>query len=322
MKKQTIVFLIASILISVFTGCNRNETSKTEMDVVEEETKLEEEEKNPEEDNIVDEEITDNAEKENAINIEVTSYFESYKQLVDILDMDKTESWQFGTSDSYVSDGFYLEWNGNIFSMKITDDSQTMVYGVKIGDEVEKLDEVIVQNEWVSYYLSNTQHDYLNMINGEMYLVVAYIDENGKITSWYINNWPEGEDIWEYYEYFENKEKSSTIDVVSKSSFAGVWTVDVQKTNASNDESLRYYFGSGISYGYKMELREDGTASWYIGIENGGNGTYDFSGSSGTLLYTSYEEDNNIILELNVVEENGITYIVMNFDDYKLYWVR
>lgn len=71
-----------------------------------------------------------------------------------------------------------------------------------------------------------------------------------------------------------------------------------------------------------MELREDGTASWYIGIENGGNGTYDFSGSSGTLSYTSYEEDNNIILELNVVEENGITYIVMNFDDYKLYWVR
>lgn len=85
MKKRTIVFLIASILISVFTGCNRNETGKTEMDVVEEETKLEEEEKNPEENNIVDEEITDNAEKENAINIEVTSYFESYKQYGNIM---------------------------------------------------------------------------------------------------------------------------------------------------------------------------------------------------------------------------------------------
>lgn len=107
-----------------------------------------------------------------------------------------------------------------------------------------------------------------------------------------------------------------------KEKVVGTWEVDPEKTNAENDSSLQVMFGSGIKYGYELVLNEDGTASWYIGIGNGGSGTYVLDGSIVTLTYVDYEEQDQRVMTLRSLEEAGKSYIRMNYENYDLYWVK
>lgn len=102
----------------------------------------------------------------------------------------------------------------------------------------------------------------------------------------------------------------------------GTWEVDSEKTNAKNDLSLQMMFGSGIKYGDELILNEDGTASWYIGIGNGGSGTYVLDGSTVILTYVDYEEQDERAMTLRNLEEAGKSYILMNYENYDLYWVK
>ena len=102
----------------------------------------------------------------------------------------------------------------------------------------------------------------------------------------------------------------------------GDWTVDVEKTNSSNTLSLHDTFGSGIRYGYEMILKEDGTASWYIGIGNGGEGTYSFPNNTGKLSYLDYQTETEKIVTLSILQESGKNYILMEYQDYMLYWIK
>lgn len=107
-----------------------------------------------------------------------------------------------------------------------------------------------------------------------------------------------------------------------KEKIIGTWEVDSEKTNAENDLSLRMMFGSGIKYGDELILNEDGTASWYIGIGNGGSGTYVLDGSTVILTYVDYEEQNERGMTLKSLEWAGKSYILMNYENYDLYWVK
>lgn len=102
----------------------------------------------------------------------------------------------------------------------------------------------------------------------------------------------------------------------------GHWIVDVEKTSDANDISFMTYFGSGIKYGYEMILNEGGVASWYIGIGNGGEGVYSFSNSNGELKYYDYEDGSEKTVLLSFIEEGSVNYIVMEYDNYILYWIR
>ncbi len=102
----------------------------------------------------------------------------------------------------------------------------------------------------------------------------------------------------------------------------GIWTVDVEKTDSANDLSLQYAFGSGIRYGYEMVLNKDGTASWSIGIGNGGEGTYTIQDSAGKLNYIDYEDKTEKTVALSILEESGNDYILMEYDGYTLYWTK
>ena len=104
-----------------------------------------------------------------------------------------------------------------------------------------------------------------------------------------------------------------------KEKVVGTWEVDSEKTNAENDLSLQMMFGSGIKYGDELILNEDGTASWYIGI---GSGTYVLDGSTVILTYVDYEEQDERVMSLRSLEEAGKSYILMNYENYDLYWVK
>lgn len=105
-------------------------------------------------------------------------------------------------------------------------------------------------------------------------------------------------------------------------SIIGIWTIDTEKTNSSNNLSLQDAFGTGIGYGYEMVLNEDGTASWYIGIGNGGDGTYSIQNTTGEINYLDYETKQENSVALSITQESGKEYILMEYGDYILYWIK
>lgn len=128
-------------------------------------------------------------------NIEISSYFGQCERIIEELPMIATDCWQFPDSNSYVIDQFYLEWEGNLYSMKNEGASYVTLYNFSIGDNAAKLENSLQENGWLNYYSNDDECSYVSIINDEEYIVYIYKDGNGKIASWYLNNWPEGEGL-------------------------------------------------------------------------------------------------------------------------------
>lgn len=132
-------------------------------------------------------------------NIEISSYFEQYEQLVQKLGMSPTDYWQFPDSNSYEKDKFYLEWKDDLFSMKNEGASYIKLYSSSIGDSVAQVENVLKENGWVNYDSNDNECVYIAIINDKEYIMYIYKDKNSNISSWYLNNWPEGEDIASFF---------------------------------------------------------------------------------------------------------------------------
>ena len=132
--------------------------------------------------------------------IDVKNYLNDYKSLKPILQMKPTKYWQFwGNNDSYVVNGFYLEWDDSvypIFSMKNEGNPNVQLYGIHIGDKVTEAGTILRKNGWKDL----GQGTYIAIINNGQYLIEIKSDKNGKVKNWYMNNWPEGEDLIEAFE--------------------------------------------------------------------------------------------------------------------------
>ena len=144
--------------------------------------------------------------RKKSMSIEISHYLKNFEELVDLLNMHVTPSWQFGVQDSYVSDGFYLEWEKQTFSMKNESSDKVMLFSICLGDTITHADQILKQNGWISYHESKENNSYLASIEGRQYLLSMDKDENGNITYWYLNNWPEGEDIEDYLERLQDVE--------------------------------------------------------------------------------------------------------------------
>ena len=146
-------------------------------------------------------------------DIEITSYFEKYEQLIDKLDMMPTDFWQFPDADSYVSDNFYLEINEDLFSMKNEGAPYIKLYNCSIGNNIIQLDEVLKENGWMNSYKDERQYIYISIINDKKYILYVYIDENSNINSWYLNNWPQGEEIADWFLELQRGEQDTGADM-------------------------------------------------------------------------------------------------------------
>lgn len=141
-------------------------------------------------------------------NIEITSYMETYKDLVEKLGMSSTDSWQFLGNDSYVVDQFYLEWEENIWSMKNEGAPYIKLYGFSLGDSVETVEKTLLEKEWVSYYSDDKENIYLAIINDKPYMISLRKDENNNLSSWYFCNWPEGDNVGEFFAKSREKQEN------------------------------------------------------------------------------------------------------------------
>ena len=165
------------------------------------------------------------------VTVDISAYFQGYRQLVDLLQMDPAEDWQFGgvNSSSYGKDGFRLLWNdgGNqpVFSMKNEGNGQVTLYGVRVGDSILDLDEKLLENGWSSDYKADDSWYYCSLQEGDTLYQEVTVDENNQVVSWYLCNWPQGEGFGSIYDQLR----------------AGTWTEPMGAAAVVPDASLRSY---------------------------------------------------------------------------------
>lgn len=156
----------------------------------------------PESTDIKEEKSVETESQEKATpEVDVSNYLSDYKSLKSLLNMESTTSWQFGTSDSYVSNNFYLEWDKDIYSMRNDGNPSVKVYGISIGDGLEQAGKTLTANGWKDCETEGGGF-FITIIGGNKYCLEFGIDGNGNVSNWYLNNWPEG-DIIDYYDSLE-----------------------------------------------------------------------------------------------------------------------
>lgn len=185
--------------------------------------------------------------------IEISSYFEQYTQLVEKLGMQITEPWQFSGSDSYMKDQFYLEWLDTAFSMKNEGVSYIKLYGIGLGESSSQIEKALKDNGWVKYSSSDTECTYLAFLNNVIYMVAIQKDDNGNVKSWYLNNWPEGEgisiavELLKSDQYPDEEWKREYISYIQKQGHLSSYIYKLIDING--DEIPELYYDSGTIAG-------------------------------------------------------------------------
>ena len=269
--KKRIILLTCCLLLAV-SGCRNqrtegeekeqeNQKSQEENQEQENQKSQEENQEQPEETK-TEKEIPSDEElslQENSeTHIEVSDYFQNFQQLVDILGMEHTEGWQLSDTDSYKKDNFYLEWLDDAFSMKDEGTDYVSLYGITVGDDMTEADTAMKENGWITYYTNENTSAYLTTINDRAFMASFDGNEEGKVTLWYLNNWPQGEDIYEVLNGQATAEESGdtqeTPDVSSEWKQAYIDYInshgqfEISKlVNINNDEIPELYINFGTT---------------------------------------------------------------------------
>lgn len=107
----------------------------------------------------------------------------------------------------------------------------------------------------------------------------------------------------------------------------GTWTLDMDacEKNLQNNGSMQELFGTGLQWGYALNLNEDNTMDYYIAIGIGGSGTYQIEDDNilATVKpYTEGEEQPDETIILTPVEIDGVLHLTMPCYEETMYWVK
>lgn len=106
------------------------------------------------------------------------------------------------------------------------------------------------------------------------------------------------------------------------SNLIGRWTLEVEKTDASNEKNLFMSFGSNLRLGFGMIISEDGSFVWWIAAGHGGTGTWHLDNSIIRANVYTHERQLPMEIELEIRHSaDGSIYLVMNYCT-TLVWVK
>lgn len=132
------------------------------------------------------------------------------------------------------------------------------LYGITVGDDMTEADTAMKENGWITYYTNENTSAYLTTINDRAFMASFDGNEEGKVTLWYLNNWPQGEDIYEVLNGQATAEESGdtqeTPDVSSEWKQAYIDYInshgqfEISKlVNINNDEIPELYINFGTT---------------------------------------------------------------------------
>lgn len=115
----------------------------------------------------------------------------------------------------------------------------------------------------------------------------------------------------------------SDIPAETTPGYIGYWNIDADYTHERmvNYASLHDLFGSGIRVGENLELNEDGSVVMSIGMSVYVEGTYEIT-DSGIKITGTDGWGENVSFEMPSMEDNGMTYLVYEYDGEKIYWKK
>ena len=175
---------------------------------------------------------------------------------------------------------------------------------VKGKDEKKTVDETVKNNAQETSGESTKEESEKNEINGTQ---SSEIQENSGESA--NKSTDENEEIQ------DNTTQNQTSNIV------GEWSLDWEATNANNEKPVRTEFGSGITEGNNITFNDDGSFSWYLGIGNGGKGTYveDDGNIAGT--YTSDTDGTQQEITMTLSDDE-IVMDIWGDNSYSVYWEK
>lgn len=243
----------------------------------------------PEKVMVVKIEVPETAKKKN--DIEISDYFSTYRELQELLNMKSTELWQFkgeSGAESYMADEFYLEWMDEMFSMKNNGASYIKLYGITLGDKIDQATSELQKNGWKKLYDTTSGSAFVTLINDLPYFVYQKIDNNGAIQSWYLNNWPQGEDVSDAISELreEHQEDTSALPVKKTYEYANgqfLSNFTISDENGIKNASLMFWHDNGRS-----SSDEEFHFEWNDGMKE-----YDVVGARSNQKFHLYFEQTN-----------------------------
>ena len=131
--------------------------------------------------------------------IDIGSYLYDYEPLISAWDMERTESWDSISSEAYVKDGFYIEFDQNTgkVSMKNEGNELCEILGLELGQHLNIVEYTLLEESWIKL----EEGVYIRKINNprgyEVFRLEFTWNADGGITSWYFNNWQEDVSIFD-----------------------------------------------------------------------------------------------------------------------------
>ncbi len=123
--------------------------------------------------------------------------------------------------------------------------------------------------------------------------------------------------------------ETSTDTAPLPSAYIGLWRLDGPKTAQMLQEgwTLQTMFGSGLQqFGASMEIKEDGSFSYSIGIGLGGTGQLTAEDNGFSVTITPYEShsDELEVQHLRAETDSDVFYLIMDnyMEGNDLYWVK
>ena len=243
--------------------------------------------------------------------LEIEGYLrEDPEPLVSLLGMEKAaEPWQFGDqANSYEQGGLAIEWmdpedNYDLYAVSaqgIGDDSVS-ICGVACGKTYEQVDQPLLESGWIVRHAEEDGAGYLKFEEDASFsLEIQFGAEDHVITQWYWNNWPEGEDVADFYDQ-QNGGSSGNY-----TAYTSVLQQVEEEYRDSYSEYLRYHLFDMDADGAKELIVLEGTCEadymWKIYTLKEGQPTYmaEFSGFHSTLYADEEGQLFNLMAQMGV----------------------
>lgn len=243
--------------------------------------------------------------EENVVT-DIIEYYGDWPLLVNDLQMQHTERWQFSDSESYEKDGFYLEWENDLFSMKNERSQYIQIHGISLYDNISQADQKLLEAGWTECGNYNNDYHYIKIEDGQRLVLTFTVDSDDKITFWYFNNWPEDEYILGAFAKLEGS--SNIIDLSEDNPYRSIieeYQTALERGKYYVEQNLDefphinhmivgYYF-SGMTSLYYTFLDVDGNGVEELLLGDGSEGmvsnVWDLYGTDGENAYKLFWDD-------------------------------
>ena len=132
--------------------------------------------------------------------LEIADYFEEYETIIDMLNMDQTDSCEISeNSVGYSFGDFYLESDSTKYHLKNSANNDIALHGIIPGKSYGNIDEIMEDNGWSEFYTFEKIHEYIQIYDDEEYFAEIEMDYDGKVISWHLYNYSPSESLNEIY---------------------------------------------------------------------------------------------------------------------------